>query len=275
MTIGVDARKITLVREMFLNTADMNYVGARAAFFERRDHDFWWLTLHAVEKYLKAALLINGGTANQPNHNLETLLGRLQAIDSRLVPPPFTPPSLARQRGWFDHVNDSFLTSLNIYGSATNRYGAYSYVISDLDIFRADHLVYWARRHARSFRQTIPGSCDIDWIAELAVSPRLWRHHSGAPLERLADLARFDQAKRSFVRGNVAFFPERKHRPLEPRGGLAHNAPIYHCIEALKTSATGTPERSGAREVLQWIIDHIHLPKIEVAEIKALLTAHP
>lgn len=36
----------------------MNYVGARAAFFERRDYDFWWLTLHAVEKYLKATLLL-------------------------------------------------------------------------------------------------------------------------------------------------------------------------------------------------------------------------
>lgn len=71
------------------------------------------------------------------------------------------------------------------------------------------------------------------------------------------------------------FFPERKHRPLKPRGGLAHNAPIYHCIEALKTSAAGSNDRTGTREVLEWIITHIHLPNVEIAEIKSLLAAHP
>lgn len=40
-----------------MNTADMNYVGARGAFFERRDYDSWWLTLHAFEIYLDSRVL--------------------------------------------------------------------------------------------------------------------------------------------------------------------------------------------------------------------------
>lgn len=260
---------------MFLNTADMNYIGARAAFFEGRDYDFWWLTLHAVEKYLKAAILMNGGTANQSSHNLVTLLKRVQGIDSRLEPPAFVRPRLTRVEVLFDRLNEEFIHCLNVYGSAANRYGVYSYVISDIDIFRADQLIYWARRHARVFHQTLPGGEEIDWVDELKNNPRLWRHHSGAPLERLADLPRSHQAKRSFVRANVAFFPERRHKGLAPRGGLAHNAPIFHCIEALKNSAPKSTEREEAREILEWIIGHIHLPKAEVIEIESLLAAHP
>ena len=273
MSLTAYARKLALIRTMFFDTADMNYVGARAAFFERRDHDFWWLTLHAVEKYFKTALLMNGETANQSNHDLTTLLKRLQALDRRLNPLPFVRPLLAGSERWFERANDNFIKSLNIYGSATNRYGAYSYVISNLDIFRADHLVYWARRHARPFQQTLPGGEKIDWVEELANNPRLWRHHSG-PLELLADQPHFDQAKRSLVRGNVSFFAERRHRPLQPRGALAHNAPIYHCIEALKGSTAGSAERAEAREILEWIVSHIYLPKKEIAEIRLLLAAY-
>jgi hypothetical protein len=275
MIITTHAQKLDIIREMFIDTADMNYIGTRAAFLERRDHDFWWLTLHAVEKYVKAALLINGATVNQSNHNLLTLLKRLQAIDRRAVPPPFVRPALASGVGWFDGLNEDFIKSLNVFGSSANRYGAYSYVISDLDIFRADHLVYWARRHARTFQQALPSGEEIDWIEELANNPRLWRHHSEAPLERLADMPRFNHAKRSLFRGNFAFFPERRHRPLEHRGGLAHNAPIFLCIEALKASAAGSAERAEAREVIEWIRDHIFLPGEEIREIGSLLAAHP
>ncbi len=259
---------------MFLNTADMNYVGARAAFFERREHDFWWLTLHAVEKYLKAALLMNGQTANEPNHNLMTLTARLRKLDSRLVLPAFTRPALAGAEKMFDFHNADFVKWLNIYGSAPNRYATYSYVISDLDLFRADHLIYWARRHVRLLRQTLPDGQVIDWVKELAESPSLWRDHSGAPLERLADQPGHSSAKRSFVRANVAFFPNKRHRPVN-RGGGFTNGGIFNVIQNLKNSVPGSPDREEMRQVLTWVLEHIFLPKVEVAEIRKIMDDHP
>jgi hypothetical protein len=274
MSFAAYHRRISLIREMFLDTADQNYIGARAAFFERRDHDFWWLTLHAVEKYLKAALLMNGASASKPTHNIQTLLGRLKKIDPRLEPPPFVRPKFAGAAGWLEVINDDFVQKLNVYGSPANRYAMFSYVIADIDIFRADHLVYWARRHALVFKTDTSGE-QIDWIAELEANPRLWRHLSGAPLEKLLDLPPSDVRRQTFRRWNVAFFPDIRPGRRQKRGALAHNAGISRSIRVLRGSTPGSQERSEHREVLQWVIDNVYLPKEEVAELNAILGAHP
>jgi hypothetical protein len=273
LTPAARARSISMVRDMFLDTADMNYVGARTAFFDARDYDFWWLTLHAVEKYLKAALLMNGGKIDNAGHDLPELLARLQRLDARLEPPPFVRPRIAGSRRAFEFREDQFIGNLNIFGSATNRYAVYSYVISDVDLHHADHLVYWARRHARVFRQTIGGE-DIDWIHELAESPTLWVHHSGAPLEKLVGLPPHSVQRRAVTRANVAFFPKMRHRPAA-RGALIHNGSIFNCIQMLKNSSPGSADRVDAQTVLTWVLDEIPLPRIEKTEIRDLLAAHP
>jgi hypothetical protein len=58
---------------MFVSTADQNYMLARVAFFDGLDLDFFWLSLHALEKYYKAALLMNGQEAKSYGHNLVEL----------------------------------------------------------------------------------------------------------------------------------------------------------------------------------------------------------
>lgn len=258
---------------MFIHTADENYIGARAAFFERRDYDFWWLTLHAVEKYIKAALLLNGATANQANHNLTTLLGRLKQLDSRIAPPEFERPELAGRDYGFEEKRP-FIRRLNGYGSAANRYATYSYVVSGIDIFQADHLVYWARRHARVFKQELPGGPVVDWVDELAKNKRLWRFHDGSPFEKLAD-APDSAAAKAFVRGNIPFFPDRRHQPLRHRGTYVRNGPFYNMLSDLKASAPGSEDRAEMRATLIWALENIYLPKEDVRHVKAVLEAHP
>lgn len=275
MALGVVARRNDLIRRMFIDTADMNYVGARAAFFEGRNYDFWWLTLHAAEKYLKAALLMNGATANAANHNLVTLMERIAKVDKRVVLPKFIRPRLAGAERMFDGHNTDFVKWLNIFGSAPNRYATYSYVISNIDIYRADHLIYWARRHARPFSQNMPDGTNIDWVSQLANSPRQWRHHSGAPIERLADLPTRHHARRTLTRANVAFFPELRHRNPPINYGRAQNGAIFNCIQTLKGSKPGSEDRLETRELLLWVKEHLFLPRVEVDEITRLLEAYP
>lgn len=266
-------RQVSLVRTMFIHTADQNYVGARAAFFEHRDYDFWWLTLHAVEKYLKAALLLNGATANEANHNVETLLKRLQRVDPRLTPPDFVRPKLAGPPGMFEE-RTPFLTRLNGYGDPSNRYAAYSYVVSGIDIFQADHLVYWARRHARVLKTQLFGGETLDWVQELAESPREWRHNDGSPLETLAD-APGSKAASSFVRGNIPFFPKRRHQPLPHRGTLVRNGPWFNLLTALKDSAPGSDERAEIRATLTWAKTHIYLARGDRRVLESALEEYP
>ena len=56
----LDVLKNNVVKELFLKTADQTYVVARWCFLNRLYLEFYWNGLHAVEKYLKAALLLNG-----------------------------------------------------------------------------------------------------------------------------------------------------------------------------------------------------------------------
>jgi hypothetical protein len=146
-----------IVRQMFVHTADDNYIGARHAYFEHRDRDFWWLTLHASEKYLKAILLLNGRSAKDFGHEIRPLLDAVQSLDGRLVPPPFERPHWLGPRGLFDDVHDDFAWALDSYGHPHSRYGTYSYVLARDDLLKADHFVYWCRRFTRPLRQSVPG----------------------------------------------------------------------------------------------------------------------
>lgn len=263
-----------MIHTMFIHTADQNYIGARSAFFERRDYDFWWLTLHAVEKYLKAAILLNGHPAKQPNHNLTTLLNRIRSIDARLTLPDFIRPKLAGDVGAFEE-NRPFVRRLNSYGNPANRYASYSYVLSDVDIFQADHLVYWARRHARVLQQTLTDGSRIDWVAELASNPGLWVLHDGSPLEKIANGSLSSAAAKPLVRGNVAFFPNRRHQPLRRRGTRILNGPFYNMLSALRDSAVGSEERAEMRATLEWAVENIYMPKADLERVKELLLANP
>lgn len=269
----VRRRQTAMVHTMFIHTADDNYIGARAAFFERRDYDFWWLTLHAVEKYFKATLLLNGVSANQPNHNLKTLLRRLKGLDARLTPPEFIRPKLAGAASPFEETRP-FLERLNAYGNPANRYASYSYVVSGTDIFRADHLVYWARRNARVFQHTYRDGVTIDFVDALSKDSRVWRLHDGSPLEKLADAPNSPAAKH-FVRANVAFFPDRRHQPLRNRGTYVRNGPFFNLLNSLKNSEPDSDQRAEMRAMLTWAIKNIYLPKDEMEHLKRVLAAHP
>ncbi|GEM_PF-2983598 len=58
--------KHDIIKELFLKTADQTYVVARWRFLNRLYLDFYWNAVHALEKHLKAVLLMNGRSAKGP-----------------------------------------------------------------------------------------------------------------------------------------------------------------------------------------------------------------
>jgi len=263
-----------IVNRMFIDTADLNYLGARNAYFEHRYWDFWWLTLHATEKYLKAVALLNGETANGTTHNITALLKRVETkVDSRLVLPPFTKPKISGLDYW-PPDQTSFLRRLDDFGSAANRYATYGYNVHATDLMHADQLIYWARRHARPLqspaRQGIPA---IDWVSMLMANPSEW-HRMGRSLEKIAAHSPQSRQRQSFTRLNAAFFPKMRHQMRGPHMA-AVNAPIPTWYQRLAQSQDDSPTRATAHAVLTWVLNSVYLTKEDKAEVIKALADYP
>jgi HEPN domain-containing protein len=84
--------KHSLVDEFFIKTADDNYVVARWCADNGMDVDFFWLALHCLEKYLKAALVLNGRSAKNYGHNIKALYADVHPLAPELLPITLTIP---------------------------------------------------------------------------------------------------------------------------------------------------------------------------------------
>lgn len=62
----------------FRNTADADYVAARATFRAKLTPQFLWLSLQAIEKYIKCILLLNRVSSKGVNHFLKEGLKRIR-----------------------------------------------------------------------------------------------------------------------------------------------------------------------------------------------------
>jgi hypothetical protein len=67
--VSVAASKHNLVLELFVRTADENYLTARWWAVNHLNTDFLWLSVHVLEKYLKAVLLLSGGSCRRSAFN--------------------------------------------------------------------------------------------------------------------------------------------------------------------------------------------------------------
>lgn len=271
MTPEIRAWCDTIAYEMYFETADANYLGARSAFFEHRYHDFWWLTLHAVEKYLKTILLVNARPATKGGHDLSKLLPQLRDIDKRLVPPSFVRPKIDGLKTWSMEEAAAFVARLNEFGSADNRYDTVGYLCHMPDLFMADQLIYWARRHARPLAviDTLSGK-PHDWIAELANAPDDWEHWRG-PLDKVMALPPRNTRRWPFMRLNAAFFPDKRHRIGRHLRAAGSVSAIMGLELHLKHSGFGTEKRVATRAVLQWVLDNVVVPKVERDRIVQML----
>src|SRR6266404_2490704 len=86
------AEKHSIVKELFIATADDNYIAARWCFHQNLNVDFFWQAVHCVEKYLKAALLLNGENAKKHGHDIFKIFPSVRALAPELLPTDFSKP---------------------------------------------------------------------------------------------------------------------------------------------------------------------------------------
>lgn len=171
MTPEQEAYVDNFVRDCFRDTADADYIAARACYRLGLIDQFLWLGLQAIEKYLKGILLLHGRNTKEIGHNLKKALTLVETI-----------PSIT----WdFSDELREFLAQLTTYGN--NRYFVIPRARRGRELFQMDDAVWSVRRYCQRLfytygcRSKEPGRTLVEtyvaWLAgdECRRSPHRFR----------------------------------------------------------------------------------------------------
>ena len=159
-----EASRRDLIRRTFLETADATYVTARWQFFNRLNFEFYWNASHALEKYLKAALLFNDIKANDIGHDIELAFSRAQEnFGNELLPSDFPSALTARMA----HIVEgdrlrqlrhkgakAYVANLNQQGGVEARYAMRSHTLPTTDLYCFDLTTFLVRRLVENLHLT-------------------------------------------------------------------------------------------------------------------------
>jgi hypothetical protein len=200
-----------IVAESFVYTADRDYLTARFAFFEKQGHLFLWSAAQAVEKYLKADIVLLGLGDVKKTHKLKGMVKSLRETNPERLAVDTSIPD-----GWVEHgvahwpstnIGD-FISHLENWGAPGVRYDQNGFHLNLQYLVLLDRLVYLLR----------------DGLVEQRISD--CRHIGQRILDSLYDL-------------NFSFAPaDHKHPPLK---GLTLVSASVSTLEAALKGVYGIP----------------------------------
>jgi HEPN domain-containing protein len=227
----------------FRDTADQDYVVARMAYRALLYAQFHWSALQAVEKYLKAILLLNRIRARDVSHELEKALEYAKEL-------PFELRLTDQTVEFLEHL-DSF---------AKFRYLESSYHVIGHKIVRLDRAVWEIRRYCRVLGHVVTLDehegrrrleKELDRIRRSEDAPPHLFRLPGGLLERIID-DRAHPARAPLVWKNL-FFGTRHRKSVKLK-------PVLHAINAPLWNHP---------EILDEVLEYIFLPKDIVAAYRA------
>ena len=267
--MSVSASKNNLVHELFVRTADENYITARWCAINRLNTDFLWLAVHALEKYLKAVLLVNGGTSKGYGHDIVRLYADVRALAGPLLPDRLQKPADLDIHHWFERSADDFIAHLLRNGNADNRYLIYGWVTRSEDLHMLDATVFAVRRlicplDSRMFPRNDPGAPTVTHRDILTRQPEYYGRMA-MPLDDLVRAKDESHARRAALNLNMAFAPEDyPHEPM--RGGSSSRNPVI-IRRILGPLESDDPRRATEGvEIARWFLANVQVPKGKPAD---------
>lgn len=137
-----------IVCESFVFTGDRDYITARFAFFQKQPHLFMWSAAQALEKYLKANILLLGSEAVSKVHKHSSLGGDLKKIDPERLHIELDMPSDWAELGitfWRKQDVDKFLKRIDQLGAPDVRYDQTQLEVNLQDLVFLDRLAFRLR----------------------------------------------------------------------------------------------------------------------------------
>jgi hypothetical protein len=261
--------KHDIVSELYIKTADENYVAARWCFANGLDTDFFWLAAHCMEKYLKAALLLNELPARTYSHDIERLYAAVRPLAPELLPTTLTVPDHL-QKAIFslgDEPVEKFVKRLYFYGQPDNRYSFIGYIRRGSDIIKFDQLVFAARRlcqplEAHFLGQRFRGKSDVPnqtrrerMEKDDPSSRNLYSH-----LEEIIAGKRGKVLQRALLNWNLPFAPDGYKHGRMAYGSMTRNPVLVRRF--LDPLDAGKPEQDKhADELWAWARENLYFPR--------------
>lgn len=260
----VTASKNNLVHELFVRTADENYITARWCAINRLNTDFFWLAVHAIEKYLKAVLLVNGESAKGYGHDIVKLYDAVKAIAGPLLPDRLQQPADLDIPHWLERSADDFMAHLLRNGNADNRYLIYGYVTRSEDLHMLDTMVFALRRLICQLDKPyiVSRRPDAPTFTNRELLTRQPEHYNrlSMPLDDLI-WAREDSDRRTTALNlNMAFARDDfVHTPM--RGGSAARNPVIMRRILAPLESDDPRQAAEGIEIARWFLANVQIPK--------------
>lgn len=137
-----------VVCESFIFTADRDYLTARFAFFQKQSHLFLWSAAQAIEKYLKANILLLGSGCIKRTHHQTKLANTLRESQAKRLNIDLTIPNGWSELGvphWPSLNVDGFLERIETLGSPDVRYDQVQLDVHLQDLVFLDRLAFSLR----------------------------------------------------------------------------------------------------------------------------------
>jgi hypothetical protein len=269
-----EASRRDIIRRTFLATADATYVTARWQFFNKLNFEFLWNASHAVEKYLKAALLMNNVKVRDLKHDIHMAFERAQEnFGTDLLPTDFPSALTARishivsgdqlQRLRHDGAK-AYVRNLNQQGGVEARYAMRGHVIPTTDLYCLDLTAFLIRRLVENLQ--LPNKAD-----ELQQSPEVCPTKDSL-LENI--YAKDDHPLRSTL-GKVNYYlnptPDTSRAlQISALGMSASNSALYNNI--VERAQSGNPSsKAASKRLARWTLDYLPGIKPYQAELQQYL----
>jgi hypothetical protein len=266
--------KNSIVTETFVDTADQNYLIARWAYHRGMFTDFFWNSAHALEKYFKASLLLNGlsGTTDSNKkpygHDLVKLLDAVSSYAGELIPNDLEQPKQLSDTHWRKETFVRYIARLNDLGDPNNRYNIYGYNQRWEDLSHLDQAVSSIRRLAFDLdAHPFIGHPDSSSSHPKTVREMLFHcskyspRGNGSRLHKLLGAKGDDELRDAGLKMNFSFAPDGYDHGLETVkiGTSSSNSVLWRHIVARAKNMSASSEDTKAADLADWVLNNVHL----------------
>lgn len=268
----LEERKVDLIFNLYINPADQDYLTARWAYGHGMFQSFYSLAGQSVEKYLKAALLLQDKSTIDYQHDLKALYKTVKNIDPHRCLPEMInlPKTTAMGRdAWQGKRLFSFIEYLREYGSPDNRYAFYGTFVNGPIIHILDILCHALRRLMRC-TNFVSGDIfelrDLRFIRDYRIpDPQDWMLGSNETLERLFsnryNVGENEQLRKTFLVMNIAFSDERNEGDSIFGGQHIHLSPIYNVLVRQRELDPSPENQAVIDQLRQWAREKVQMTR--------------
>ena len=264
------ALRNNIVYDMYVDTADQNYVVARWCFQRNLALDFLWNPTHCLEKIMKAVLLLNGqsgikaaGEQKPYGHDLERLFTEVSALAGDLLPDLLIKPTEI-DMPWQVETVEQFVGRISANGDAHNRYQVYGHTLHREDLYKFDRVVYAIRRlccplDSFRFGNIRHGQPIVTFREQLKRQADYMPHLVSSRFAKLTDAKASEELRHAALNHNLIFAPDYDH------GDLRCGSSALNPVLGRRILLADEQDAAGARaaetvELADWVIENIALP---------------